>query len=101
MALEAWLIYLIAVIGLSFAPGPNGLLALTHGAMYGHRKTLATICGGVLGFIILIALSMFGIGAVLLASSEILTVFKWLGGAYLIWLGIQLWRSPAISLTPH
>ncbi|OLQ72818.1 lysine transporter LysE [Photobacterium proteolyticum] len=100
MTLETWLIYLVAVIGLSFAPGPNGLLALTHGAMYGHRKTLATICGGVLGFIVLIALSMFGIGAVLLASGEVLTVFKWLGGAYLIWLGLQLWRSPPIRLDP-
>jgi threonine/homoserine/homoserine lactone efflux protein len=40
MALHTWLIYLTAVIGLSLTPGPNGLLALSHGALYGHRKTL-------------------------------------------------------------
>ncbi|ABV86142.1 LysE family translocator [Shewanella pealeana] len=100
MALDTWLIYLVAVIGLSLAPGPNGLLALTHGVMYGHRKTLFTISGGVLGFVVLIALAMFGIGALLLASTDLLLVFKWIGGIYLIWLGIRIWRSPAIALQP-
>lgn len=38
MALHTWLLYLTAVIGLSLAPGPNSLLALSHGALYGHRK---------------------------------------------------------------
>ncbi|ABZ75444.1 Lysine exporter protein (LYSE/YGGA) [Shewanella halifaxensis HAW-EB4] len=100
MALDTWLIYLVAIIGLSLAPGPNGLMALTHGVMYGHRKTLFTITGGVLGFVVLIALTMFGIGALLLASADLLLVFKWIGGIYLIWLGIRIWRSPAIELQP-
>jgi homoserine/homoserine lactone efflux protein len=43
---------------------------------------------------------MFGIGALLKTSLVWLTVLKWLGGAYLIWLGIQLWRSPPIGLVP-
>ncbi|KAG1083014.1 hypothetical protein G6F40_014914 [Rhizopus arrhizus] len=46
MALHRWLIYLVAVIGLSITPGPNTLLALTHGALHGHRKALCTIAGG-------------------------------------------------------
>ncbi|TWC35695.1 threonine/homoserine/homoserine lactone efflux protein [Pseudomonas sp. SJZ079] len=99
MALHTWLIYLTAVIGLSLTPGPNGLLALSHGALYGHRKTLYTVAGGVIGFVVLIALSMFGIGALLQASAHALIILKWLGGAYLIWLGIQLWRAPALHLT--
>ncbi|WP_068825693.1 LysE family translocator [Pseudomonas sp. BMS12] len=100
MALHTWLIYLTAVIGLALTPGPNGLLALTHGALYGHRRTLWTVSGGVLGFVLLMALSMFGLAALLKASAHALLVLKWLGGAYLIWLGIQLWRSPALQLTP-
>ncbi len=100
MPIDTWFIYVIAVIGLSFAPGPNGLLVLTHGAIYGHKKTLFTIGGGILGFVILIALSMFGISALLLSSAGLLTLFKWLGGAYLVWMGIQIWRSPAIQLDP-
>ena len=98
MSLDTWLIYLLAAMGLSLSPGPNGLLALTHGALHGRRKALYTICGGALGFVIVIALSMFGIGALLQTSLLWLTVLKWLGGAYLVWLGIQVWRSPPIGL---
>ncbi len=98
MSLDTWLIYLLAATGLSLSPGPNGLLALTHGALHGRRKALYTICGGALGFVIVIALSMFGIGALLQASMVWLTVLKWLGGAYLVWLGIQVWRAPPIGL---
>lgn len=98
MDLHTWLIYLLATTGLSLSPGPNGLLALTHGALHGRRKALYTIFGGASGFIAVIALSMFGIGALLKASLVWLTVLKWTGGAYLVWLGIQVWRSPAIGL---
>ena len=98
MALHTWLLYLAAAVGLSLTPGPNSLLVLTHGALHGHRKTLFTVCGGALGFVALIALSMLGIGALLKASAGALVVLKLLGGAYLVWLGIQLWRAPAIHL---
>lgn len=97
MALNTWLIYLAAAIGLSLSPGPNGLLALTHGVLHGRRRTLFTIFGGALGFVTVIGLSMFGIGALLKASSEALVIMKWLGGAYLVWLGVQVWRSPPVG----
>lgn len=100
MALDSWFIYFIATIGLALTPGPNSLLALTHGALYGSQRTLFTITGGVTGFSCLIALAMFGLGALLQASSSVLEVLKWVGGAYLLWLGLQLWRAPALNLTP-
>lgn len=100
MDLGTWLLYSAAALGLSLTPGPNGLLALTHGALYGLKKTTFTIAGGALGFVLVIALSLFGIGALLAASARLLIVLKWVGGAYLIWLGIQVWRSPAIGSTP-
>lgn len=99
MALELWLIYFVATLGLALTPGPNSLLALTHGGLYGARLALATILGGVVGFSLLIALAMFGLGALLKTAPAALLVLKWLGGAYLVWLGIQLWRAPAINLT--
>jgi homoserine/homoserine lactone efflux protein len=98
MDLQTWLIYTLAAIGLSLSPGPNGLLALTHGALHGRRRAMYTVCGGVSGFVVVIALSMFGIGALLQASLVWLTVMKWAGGAYLVWLGIQVWRAPPIGL---
>ena len=99
MDIQSWILYTLAAIGLSLTPGPNGLLALTHGALYGARRTVATILGGSLGFTLVIALSMFGIGALLAASVGLLVVLKWLGGAYLVWLGIQVWRSPSIAVS--
>ncbi len=98
MALDTWLVYLLAATGLSLSPGPNGLLALTHGALHGRRQALFTIVGGALGFVAIIALSMFGIGALLRSAAGWLTAMKWIGGAYLVWLGIQVWRSPPIGL---
>jgi homoserine/homoserine lactone efflux protein len=98
MDIDTWLIYLLAATGLSLSPGPNGLLALTHGALHGRQKALYTIFGGAAGFVAVIALSMFGIGALLKASLAWLTVMKWVGGAYLVWLGIEVWRSPPIGV---
>lgn len=98
MELKIWLVYLLAVIGLSLTPGPNSLLVLAHGAMHGRARTLWTIGGGAVGFVALIGLSMLGIGALLQSSAHALTVMKWVGGAYLVWLGIQLWRAPAMQL---
>lgn len=100
MAWHTWLIYLVAAVGLSLTPGPNSLLALTHGALHGHQRTLWTVAGGSVGFVAVIALSMLGIGALLQASANALLVLKWVGGAYLVWLGIQLWRAPPLQLKP-
>lgn len=99
MAWETWIIYATAICGLALTPGPNGLLALTHGALYGPSKAIGTVVGGVVGFTCLIALSMFGLSALLHASSDALLILKWLGGAYLVWLGIQLWKAPRLQLT--
>jgi homoserine/homoserine lactone efflux protein len=96
--LGTWLLYTVAALGLSLTPGPNGLLALTHGALFGVKRTAFTIAGGALGFTAIIALSLFGIGALLAASTEVLVVLKWLGGAYLVWLGVQVWRSPPVGV---
>ncbi|MEO7852924.1 MAG: LysE family transporter [Rubrivivax sp.] len=95
---HTWLVYTLAATGLSLSPGPNSLLALTHGALHGRRRALFTVFGGACGFVVLMALSMFSIGALLQSSLVWLTVLKWLGGAYLVWLGVQVWRSPPISL---
>ena len=96
MAFDLWLVYFVATLGLALTPGPNSLLALTHGGLYGARMALATILGGVTGFSLLIALAMFGLSALLKAAPGALLALKWIGGAYLVWLGVQLWRTPAL-----
>lgn len=97
MTLEHWLVYLVAAIGLSLTPGPNGLLALTHGMRFGLRRSVATLLGGVAGFLVLIAVSMIGLGALLAASEQAFTIAKWVGAAYLVYLGIKTWRAPVVG----
>lgn len=99
MSIDTWLIFLFASIGLSLSPGPNSLLALTHGALHGSWRTLFTIAGSVLGFVAIIGLCMFGIGALIKSSVVWLTVLRWVGGLYLVWLGIQVWRAPPIAVS--
>lgn len=98
MTLELWAVYFAAAVGLSLTPGPNGLLSLTHGARYGLGRTLFTVVGGVLGFMVLIAASLAGLGALLAASETAFTVAKWVGAAYLVYLGVRLWRAPATAV---
>lgn len=95
MALDTWLLYAVAAIGLSLTPGPNGLLSLTHGMRFGLGRAVYTVLGGISGFLLLIAVSMAGMGALLAASEQAFTVAKWLGAAYLVYLGIRTWRAPA------
>ena len=100
MPFETWLLYLITCFGIAVVPGPNALLALTHGAIHGSRRTLFTITGGVLGFAIVLTLCALGLGALIQASASWFMALKIAGGLYLIWLGFGLWRSAPVSLDP-
>ena len=93
MDLHTWLIFAGSVILLTASPGPNALLALSHGVKHGLKNTFATICGSLLAFIILMVASLAGIGAVMASSVWLFEAIRWLGAAYLIYLGIKMWRS--------
>jgi len=91
---ELWMIYAVAAVGLSLTPGPNGLLSLTHGVRFGAARTVFTVLGGVCGFLVLVAASLAGLGALLAASEAAFTAAKWVGAAYLVYLGVRLWKAP-------
>lgn len=83
---------LVAFIGIA-TPGPTVLLALTNGSRYGVRAATAGMIGAVLSDFVLIGAVALGLGALLAASEFWFTVVKWLGAAYLAFLGILLLRS--------
>jgi threonine/homoserine/homoserine lactone efflux protein len=93
MLLELWFIYLVTTFASVITPGPSMLLALYHGGQYGKKRTLATALGTVLASLILGAISAVGLGVILSASLVVFQLIKWLGAAYLIYLGINLWRN--------
>lgn len=93
MNVHTWLLFTGTVIVLTASPGPNALLALSHGVKHGLKNTFATICGSLLAFIILMVASLAGIGAIMASSVWLFETIRWLGAAYLIYLGIKMWRS--------
>ncbi len=75
-------------------PGPTVLLVISYSLGHGRRLAPAIVAGVALGDFTAMTASMAGLGALLLASAVIFTVLKWIGAAYLVYLGIRLWRAP-------
>ncbi|MEX0370049.1 MAG: LysE family translocator [Tateyamaria sp.] len=88
-----WLTFVPACFALNLAFGPNNLLALTHGARSGVWFAQRAGTGRLMVFVPMIAASAMGLGVILTTSALVFTVVKVVGAAYLIWLGITLWRS--------
>lgn len=80
-------------VGIALTPGPNNFCALNHGLREGVLAALVGTTGRVAAFAIFLCVSALGLGAMLLASETAFNVLKWLGAAYLFWLGVQAWRS--------
>ncbi|MBR0567091.1 LysE family translocator [Azoarcus sp. L1K30] len=94
MSLQLWLAYLAAVFVISGTPGPNMLLAMTHGIQHGLAPTARSTMPGLLGGLaVILGVSLGGLGAVLLTSSHLFELVKYAGAAYLIYLGVKTWRS--------
>src|SRR5690348_10387694 len=94
MSLSLWLTYLIATIILSVTPGPGVFSSLSSGLNHGFRMGVWNGVGMQAANGVLIAIVSLGLGAVLLASETLFTVIKWIGVAYLLYLGIATWRAP-------
>ena len=95
MTLETWLVFLPACFALNMAFGPNNLLSLTNGARDGAMRATIAATGRLGAFAAMILITALGLGALLATSELVFTVVKWLGAAYLVWIGVKLLRSGA------
>jgi threonine/homoserine/homoserine lactone efflux protein len=93
VAPDVWLAFVAASLVLLVIPGPTILLVVSYGLGQGWRAALPAAVGVALGDFTAMTLSMLGIGALLAASAGLFTVLKLAGAAYLVWLGIGLWRA--------
>lgn len=94
MPLEIWLLFAPACFAINMYPGPNNMVALGNSARFGFAHAYLASLGRVPAFALMIALVAVGLGVVLSASELFFTVLKWLGAAYLVWLGIRMMRAP-------
>jgi len=96
MTFELWLAFVLAASILLAIPGPTVMLVVGYALGEGRRSAWATVAGVALGDFTAMTLSMLGLGALLAASATLFTALKWVGAAYLVYLGIRLWRAPAV-----
>lgn len=97
MPLDLWLTFVAASTALLLIPGPTVLLVLSYALSQGRRVALASAAGVALGDLIAMSASLLGLGALVLASSTLFTLLKWIGAAYLVWMGLKLLRRPRID----
>lgn len=93
MSIEHYLAFVTATMILLVIPGPTILLVVSYALGQGWRAALPTAIGVALGDFTAMTLSLFGVGALLLASATLFTVLKWVGAAYLFYLGFKLFRA--------
>lgn len=101
MLLTTWLAFFAASWAISISPGAGAVAAMSAGLNHGFRRSLFTIGGLILGIWTQVIVVGAGLGALVAASSTAFAVVKWLGVAYLVWLGIAQWRAPPRPLAAH
>lgn len=98
MTVELYSAYVVATLVVLAIPGPTIMLVVSYALSHGRKSALASITGVALGDATAATISLVGLGALLAASATLFTILKWVGAAYLVWLGVKLWRSPPLPL---
>lgn len=97
MPIDLWFAFVAACIAILILPGPTILLVLSYALTQGKRVAVGMALGVALGDLVAMSASLLGLGALVLASATLFTVLKWVGAAYLVYLGVKLLRSPPAS----
>lgn len=88
MTVSTWLLYATAVFILTVSPGPSVLMCISTSVQHGPRRAMLASVGSTTAIALTMLLSMLGLGTVLAASEGLFSALKWLGAAYLAYLGI-------------
>lgn len=107
MAMKTWWLYVTAVFLIAATPGPNMLHVTVQSVRHGPRRAIFSMAGLMSAVLLCLLASALGLGALLQASPRLFATLRYLGAAYLIWLGIKAWRTraadpaPAIGTSPR
>lgn len=94
MSLELYLAFVAACAILALTPGPAMSLIIANSASFGVSAGVATVAGNTLGLALLVTATVLGMSSVMAVMSEWFDLIRWLGAAYLVWLGAtRLWRA--------
>jgi homoserine/homoserine lactone efflux protein len=98
MEISLWFTFFAASWAISLSPGPGAVAAMGAGVHHGFARGYWLTFGLVLGVLTQLAIVGVGLGALMAASALAFVALKWLGVAYLLWLGVQQWRAPLHAL---
>lgn len=98
MTLSTWLLFVAAVLVLTVTPGPSVLMCISTSVQHGPRRAMVAALGSTTAIAGIMVLSMMGLGTVLAASETLFSALKWLGAAYLAYLGLSSLLSKTSSL---
>jgi len=93
MTLATWITFFLACWAISLSPGPGAIGAMSAGLNQGFRRGYFTVFGLILGIWMQVVIVVAGLGALIAASATAFTVLKFMGAAYLVWIGIAQWRA--------
>lgn len=96
---DTYLIFVVTTAVVCLTPGPAALLTVAQGISNGFRQSYWAVAGIALANALYFALSATGIAALIVASSTLFSIIKWIGVAYLFYLGLSAFRSKASALT--
>lgn len=102
MTLPTWLTFFLACWAISLSPGPGAIASMSAGLNQGFRRGYFTAFGLVLGIWTQTLIIVAGLGALIAASGTAFGVLKFLGAAYLVWIGVSQWRAsdkPLVNAT--
>ncbi|MEY4730332.1 MAG: hypothetical protein RL020_1490, partial [Pseudomonadota bacterium] len=91
MTFEAWLLFAVTEALLCISPGPAVMMIIATGLKRGTGMSIFSNLGILAGNTIYFILSATSLGALLMASYEIFFYIKWIGAAYLVYLGVTTW----------
>jgi threonine/homoserine/homoserine lactone efflux protein len=100
MTLHTYGLYLAAVVLISCTPGPNIFYVTTRSIRFGFGPAMLAMAGCLLALALMLAASVAGVSAFMLAVPAAFEALKYAGAAYLIFLGLQAWRAPVADLAP-
>src|SRR3981189_3640830 len=100
MPLDLYLGFVLACVVLIVIPGPNVALIVANSVAHGARFGLLTVAGTSSAVVVQLALTVLGANVVLNFLAASFDWLRWLGVAYLVWLGIAAWRAAGGDLPP-
>ncbi len=94
MSWQTFWLFVTVTFFVSAMPGPNMLLVMSSSARFGFRAACGTMAGCLAALLLMMSISAAGLGALLQAFPSVVDALRWIGAAYLLYLGVRTWRAP-------